>query len=433
MTKQSAKVHTMKLKNFALYVSLVLTNGLLAQAQEQTCSVNGEERDPALKEMKYNIGEGEKTFMAYVEPDVTTFYKGIPPASKRVVPKFNGLAGKFINMSNKYVRLYWESFKGGRSSLIRHYKPLSAGGTATFPGHRFFWTPEDDPNTRLMDVVVGEYPNSIYAYDPYNVEGDPAKTEENLKDLSENEREFYEKWRKTILFNEQYVNFTGRTYLANYLRDPPSHYMWRADYFGQEHWITTKETHCEAIPPEEELEPIMTHGKSRILKDDDPRLLQEYRVKDQQYMNMTLKVLSCAPRVFEIRNFLSQTEVSHILQLAGAVELHESTTGDVGVDDKVVSKEEEKVRKTRTSLNSWVPRERSPIVDAIYRRSADLMRIDEALLRHRGDGEYPAMPTNKTISESLQLVHYDLTQEVSIIFRVNFIWVLCFLSSGISA
>lgn len=119
-------------------------------------------------------------------------------------------------------------------------------------------------------------------------------------------------------------------------------------------------------------------------------------------------------RVFEISNFLSQAEVDHIIELAGGIELGESSTGDVGTNKgkKDISKEEEKGRKTRTSFNSWLPREVSPIIDAIYRRSADLLRMDEALLRHRGPNEVPDMPTKKATSESLQLVHYGPTQEV---------------------
>ena len=76
---------------------------------EQTCSWNdNEEKDPNLKEMTFNIGNGKETFLAYVTPNVTTFYQlDDPPASKPVTPKHTGLAGMFINMSNKHVRLYW--------------------------------------------------------------------------------------------------------------------------------------------------------------------------------------------------------------------------------------------------------------------------------------------------------------------------------------
>jgi prolyl 4-hydroxylase len=128
-------------------------------------------------------------------------------------------------------------------------------------------------------------------------------------------------------------------------------------------------------------------------------------------MNMTLKVLSCAPRAFEIPNFLSQVEVHHIVELASGIKLSLSSTGDIGSDPEERSSHED-TRRTRTSYNSWVPREKSPIVDAIYRRAADLMRIDERLLRSRTKEESKDVEgyTNP-LCEQLQLVHYDKTQE----------------------
>ena len=93
-----------------LLVTLFAALGHCALAeQELTCSapLNGE-RDPALKEMTYDVGDGEKTTWVYVEPDVKTFYKdGSYPASTRVTPKHNGFSGKFINNSNQKLALYW--------------------------------------------------------------------------------------------------------------------------------------------------------------------------------------------------------------------------------------------------------------------------------------------------------------------------------------
>lgn len=107
---------------------------------------------------------------------------------------------------------------------------------------------------------------------------------------------------------------------------------------------------------------------------------------------------------------MSRQEVDHILELAGAITLGESTTGDVGSNgsDRISTASS---TKTRTSRNSWVERERSPIIDAVYRRAADLARIDEALLRRRSPEEVPHVKTKKSIAETLQLVHYDKTQE----------------------
>jgi hypothetical protein len=286
---------TKSASNMRLVCLAFLTLFCLLRAEEQTCSVTQDEVDPSLKEMTYDLGDGEQKFMAYVEPDISTFYQGNPPASTKVAPKFQGLAGKFINMSNRHLAQYWEAHKGGTAHIMRYYKPFNAGGTATFPTHRFFFTPEDDPDTRVIEHLIKEYPENIYIYDPYFVEGDEKETEENLKSLNDKERAQYDQWKKTLLFNEHYFNFTGRNYLANYLRNPPERHMWRADYFGQEHWVTTKETHFETVPPSTTLDPIMARGEKRVLKDEDPRIMQDYRTKDQEVMNMTLKVLSCRP------------------------------------------------------------------------------------------------------------------------------------------
>jgi hypothetical protein len=84
------------------------------QLQQQTCSWTSTERDPALKEMTYDVGKGPRSFWAYVEPDISTFYKDSATETvTKVVPKFKGLAGKFINMSNKPLNFYWESYEGG--------------------------------------------------------------------------------------------------------------------------------------------------------------------------------------------------------------------------------------------------------------------------------------------------------------------------------
>lgn len=164
---------------------------------------------------------------------------------------------------------------------------------------------------------------------------------------------------------------------------------------------------------------INIQGKARRLHENEPRLLSEYRDPSSKdgMLNMTLRVLSVAPRVFEISNFLSSAEVQHVLDLADQMDMQQSSTGD----EKNGRKETTQL-KTRTSYNTWVPREQSPIIDAIYRRAADLERIDEALLRIRDPGEYPERPhsqeensicdaTRRSIAEHLQLVRYAETQE----------------------
>jgi len=370
------------------------------------------ELDPNLKEMTYDIGNGPETTLVYVDPPVASYYQipelqnmEVPTEVQPVRPKFNGFQGKFINLSAKPVTLYWEDRAGGTKHPMRQHKPFSSSGTATFPSHRFYFCEPNQPDAVLKFMKVGQYPENLYFYDPYFVEGDPAETERNLKVLSDAERERYDKWRLTLAFNEFYVNATGRSYLANYLRPRPRHPMWRADYFGQEHWVTTKETQFVQMPPSEELEDVPKTGTGRKLAHDQPRLLAEYRDPNKTILNMTLKVLSCSPRAFEISNFLSPTEVQHILDVAGGHKLSLSKTGDGPGSEKDDS------RRTRTSFNSWVSRETSPIMDAIYRRAADLQLVDEALMRHRTSEEVPDLASKRPLTEQLQLVHYGPGQE----------------------
>jgi len=392
-----------------IYASSHPTTGVAKE--ELSCSASDEHDDPVaqgLKEMSYNIGYGPQTIMAYVEPNVTSFYRNrSPPASTKVFMKFNGLATKFINLSNKNLHLYWEPYRNSPTGAFVDMGALAAfgaSGSASHPGHRYLFCTADKLPKVLHRVIIEEHPKNTYAYDPYYVEGDAKATEKNLQSaqLTEDEHRKYQQWRDTLAFSEEYLKFTGRSYIANYLRSKPRHFMWQAHYFGQEHWVTSRETHFSIMPPTGQLGSIQERGKERILSPESPRILSEYRDPNHSILNMTLRVLSCAPRVFEIDNFLSPTEIDHILHVAGGISLGRSTVGDVGKDHVVQEEQAESVANTRTSLNSWLARETSPIFDAVYRRAADLMRIDEALLRSRDDDELPDFPTKNSVAESLQ-------------------------------
>lgn len=183
--------------------------------------------------------------------------------------------------------------------------PFTATGTGSFPGHRFFLTTPGNITNVLHRIIVGEYPENLYVYNGTD----------NLAILNPEERKQYDNWRDTLAFHEIYLNFTGRSYLARYLRDPPKHFMWRADYFGQEHWIESKETHFISTPTEEELKPIAQDSERKHINLHQRNLLSQYRTPNQSTMNMTLTVLSVAPRVFEIPNFLSEVEVKHVVKV----------------------------------------------------------------------------------------------------------------------
>lgn len=390
-----------------MFVGVLLLLAAWVGRAELSCSITEVKQDPNLHPMEFDIGYGKQTTLVYVEPDMMQMYSGEPPAMTKVVPKFNGLSVKFINLSNEYIRLSWEPRPGGTPSPMNKIAPFESSGTASFPTHSFIMT-DPDTDKVLQRYEIQPYPENLYCYDPYQVEGDQKATEKNLSELSKKDRALYQKWKDTLLFNEVYRNFTGRSYLANYLRDPPRHFMWPGEYFGQEHWVETAETHFTQMPPRTQLTPIKDKGAKRVLKEGEPRGLEEFRTPNQPTLNLTLKVISVAPRALEIPNFLSQTEVDHILDLAGGIQLSRSSVGDVGAGN---SRSESKKTDTRTSHNAWVERDRTAIIDAIYRRAADVMRIDEALLRKRDKSERNDWETKGSLAEHLQLVHYDPGQE----------------------
>lgn len=61
-----------------------------------------EEEDPQLMSMP-----DYPEFKAYVRKDISSMYQEKPGSRKEKTPKFNGQAGKFVNMSPERLSLYW--------------------------------------------------------------------------------------------------------------------------------------------------------------------------------------------------------------------------------------------------------------------------------------------------------------------------------------
>ena len=280
-----------------------------------------------------------------------------------------------------------------------------AAGTSTYPGHVFVLSPHGKPEEGVVCTVVKN--TSTYFFDPFSEDvGEPGRCRKpdielrSLDELSDKDRASYNQHHFNLEFGQKYKDFTGSEWLSMYPRSPPRHKIWRADYFGQEHHVQTAETHFIEYPPAESL-PKMTM-EQMLRNASDPISLAKYR-SSEPMLNLTLTAVSVEPRAFEILNFLSDVEVEHMLDLAHNKKLKLSTTGS--------NSDEAADSDTRTSTNTWVSRYSSPIVDAIYRRAADALRLDEALLRHRTAEEYPELGSRQPLSEDLQLVHYDVGEQ----------------------
>ena len=409
---------------FTLWVALAFAT--TSNVEDQTCTLEDGQhycssgpsslyRDPNLKAMTVNLGDDKigddevelSTFYAYITPDIATFYNKTVGSVKAVEPTFSGQFGKFINLSNKKVQVYWQPTTGTNRipTYIADVAPFGAAGTATYPGHQFLVVDPSSPAElnagNALTVWTMKKGQSLYSFDPF------GSLEEASKTLSTAELELYQLQRNSLAFNQLYKYVTHREWLALYGRKhAPRYPMWPADYFGQTHTFSTKEAKFERIPPPETWRKVPWYGES----DEEREYLQPFRAApdpSSSPIKMTMTVLSVSPRVFEIKNFLSEQECDHILELATGMKLSRSTTRAGSIASRSSSDD------TRTSKNSWLSRQRSPIVDAIYRRAADLLQIDEAFLRYRRDvNETRLVPeTTEPISERLQLVHYAPGQQ----------------------
>ena len=298
---------------------------------------------------------------------------------------------KYYDFGNATIR---DPGNGGEGAYIADNLPFEASGTATFVGHKFYFRSRKT-NQEVLARFTVIAKKSVYVYDPFDPDyHDDSQTTREFSELNESQLHLYMLQKKNILFGQAYKQFTGRDWLGLYpLRKRPFHFMWQAQYFGQQHAVKTRETHFISEPPKSKL--------TRNLQGTNFGSLSEYR-HPADTLDLTLSVISCSPKAFEIKNFLSDIETDHIIEIATREKLHLSTVGEGGTGH---------VDRTRTSYNTWLSRNTSPIIDTIYRRAADVMKIDEALLRHRSSDEWPQLKTRSSVAEELQLVHYAVGQQ----------------------
>lgn len=352
--------------------------------------------EPNLRDMTVQYGNGvyNETFLAYVVPDVASFYNLSAGQKNAKHPKFTGQFGKFINLSTDTVRMHWHSGVRGQDPVyISDIEPFGSAGTATFPTHKFVLTNKN--SKKVLTEWTVQTGNSLYYYDPFDSNPEKAR-----KAMSEQQYHLYHMQLQNWAFAHQYRQFTGTDWLALYKhKRPPRFHMWRADAIGQTHSVVTGEIHFTELPPTHELKRgTSVYGP----RPDEIDRIRRYRDTLPE-LELRLQVLSCAPRVFEIQNFLSDVEVAHLLELAAASAMERSTTKAGGVAMATQD------NATRTSKNAWIARNTDMITDAIHRRAADVLQIHESLFRWRRTSEIPEFPESMiSITERLQLVHYDV-------------------------
>ena len=220
-------------------------------------------------------------------------------------------------------------------------------------------------------------------------------------------------------------------------RDGHRMHMWRAEYIGQTHDVVTSNLYYNSLPERlgrltyDDYRPHVEGERLAEMRRYQTSSLKGKKKKngdsgdeddddDGTTMRLTLSVLSCAPRVLQARRFLSPVEVQHLIDLAsgasGGVIMERSTVSASNVkgDGERESDRDGKGSRadTRTSTGGWIHREQDAIVDTIFRRIADLLNIDERLMRdlvrdHPDDDDSGGdgwLPTHERIVEAVGYV-----------------------------
>jgi prolyl 4-hydroxylase len=278
---------------------------------------------------------------------------------------FTGFAAKFINLGPTAVLLHWDGRGGTEDSarLVGELGPYQALGTATTPGQSFYVSPVYDSKHALQRwTVTADTPLIVYTPDNNKEVTTITPRQELLRDMQ----------LVNLEFARDYKVATKRNWLATFPRPHPMHYMRPADYVGQVQSVVV------------------------VLDDDKTRAMEA-------------KVVSVTPRVMTIHNFLSKDECDYLIHQANEQGLEASTVVS-GIGDGGSAANHLRHETTRSSFNAWIPREMSNTTNAIYRRAAVLLGMDESLFRHRSHNHLD-IASHNSLTESLQVVRYMQDQE----------------------
>ena len=342
--------------------------------------------------------------IAYIQPNFASFYnindnpvKQISLSVKEIRNQkdltpvsltYTGFIAKFINLSTKPMSLFWDG--RDKPKFRSRIQPFEAFTTVTTPGNTFYITPIYDKD-HAMERWTMTADEAVVTYDSIENDNDVYMS------LSKEEKKLYEMQKLNLKYGQEYLAKTQRSWLSMFPRPINMHFMWEANYFGQEHKVLSRQSHFVKMPSvkdkkgQKEIRRRLDYADYDAMGQEDVLNLKEYR--EQEPLELTLKVVSVAPRVFEIDGFLSDLEVEHLLDMAKIYNITKPNG-------------KEKKKATKTITNAWITREMSPIVDAIYHRSADMMKIDESLLRHRNEYEQTELNSHHSIAESMHLTQY---------------------------
>ena len=400
---------TMPMNSFTGHTFLLRPAGSILNREEVTVRAGQKDYwfDPDSYEMRSNLGAATQ-----LQSTESLELQEKQQNDNLLLTFGTSVAVKFRNLSGKRVQLWYDDGSTGvRSSVI---KPGGDATTNSYPGHVFCFT------EMWLQELPGGGDCGITSGMPPGVLGKATVNENDytyLFDDGSASNAEKQRWQEELAFDKEYLKQNGRHWVSFYPRPPPVLHMWDADYIGQVHTITTRHTKfdCTSLEGKSSTstslsaissEDLISCREGGIELEQFPQNLDVLNIYDEvsgkwgaslindthyPTLDINMQVLSIypGPRVFLIEDLISPSEADHIVSV-GAPKVSRSMTGQANSAYE---------SDTRTSRTGWIPRDASPIMDAIFRRVADVLRIDEKLLQADRNAEL------------LQVVHYDPHQK----------------------
>ena len=294
--------------------------------------------------------------------------------------------------------MYWDdgSKQGMYSGVV---KGMGRTATTTYVGHAFKFV---NPRTKeLVTRLVMRADTTMYLIEPE--EGDEATI--NSQD--------YKKVKAEVQWYADYYQKHGIPWLSVHNRPRPELNMWPAERLGQVHrisspasyWVADESGNNAGASSSSSTSMVsalgsmlwgndkgkqgnvqMEPGQTKFLaKEDGPHFQTSAPVE------LNLTVVSKGPegpRVFLVENLLSEFECDHIVR-----------EGIKVVRPSIVGQDGGFKSRTRTSENGWLSRQRTPVLDTVHRRFADVLGLEDAMVRSGAN------------AEELQVVRYEPGQQ----------------------
>eukprot|EP00613_Pedinella_sp_CCMP2098_P015363 CAMPEP_0171747796 /NCGR_PEP_ID=MMETSP0991-20121206/39687_1 /TAXON_ID=483369 /ORGANISM="non described non described, Strain CCMP2098" /LENGTH=412 /DNA_ID=CAMNT_0012347963 /DNA_START=304 /DNA_END=1542 /DNA_ORIENTATION=- len=314
-------------------------------------------------------------------------------------------------------------------------EPGADSTTNSYPGHSFCFTEVSVASKGCTSpALLGRLTVNAQDYTYVFEDGSASEAHKTL-------------WAEEKAFDDDYFAKNGRHWVSFWPRLPPALYMWPAETLGQVHSVTTKFGFFDCWPLSSTAvsgwkaawlgDGMGARSANDTVRDGGQAVLDQCHAAQREggaddgggeektaaNLTLTLEVLSAVPgpRVFLLKDLFSAQEAAHLVEV-GDLEVLSAVPGPrVFLLKDLFSAQEAahlvevgapKVARsmtgqandayesdTRTSKTGWVGRSDSPVVERLFRRVADLLHLDEALL----------VPGRN--AELLQVVHYSPAQK----------------------